>query len=514
MGALVRWVAGIRASLHVKLVMAFGVVTLVFIAMAAFSVRTVVQTARQGQQLDEAGQRIAWSQQIEQALARQMHFSALALLSHDESAIRRVLRENNRFNELLAKLDAPGLREQHDIVEQVRDSQDQAMALVADVANAIRDGNIGNVTTALLEQQERVDRQISAHVAELVAAEQKRMALLREGIASANRNSLLTLAAFSVAAIVFAWLCGFVISWSFILPVRESQTVLAQVAAGDFTRRVQVPNRDEFGTLADRINHMGEELARHDRTEREAAEGLRQLNLRLEQASRAKSEFLANMSHELRTPLNAIIGFTEMMADGLYGDVPDELREPLNDVVVNSQHLLRLINDVLDLAKIEAGRMELAVRDYSVNDLVASVHASLRSLAREKGLDFGVDVPEDLPPARGDSGRLTQCLMNLAGNALKFTQQGEVRIGVERDGEQLTYRVSDTGIGIPPGELQNVFAEFRQVDSTVTRPFGGTGLGLSISKKFIEMHGGRIWVESTVGRGSTFFFSVPLQAGG
>ena len=179
----------------------------------------------------------------------------------------------------------------------------------------------------------------------------------------------------------------------------------------------------------------------------------------------------------------------------------------------NGKHLLRLINEVLDLAKIEAGRMELALRDYSVAEIVASVRASLRSLAVDKGLTFETDVPDDLPPARGDGGRLTQCLMNLAGNALKFTRSGGVRIGVARHGEELIYRVSDTGIGIPPEELQNVFAEFRQVDATVTRQFGGTGLGLSISKKFIEMHGGRIWVESKVGEGSTFYFSVPLRVG-
>jgi signal transduction histidine kinase len=513
MGALVRWVAGIPASLHTKLMAAFLVVTLLFIAMAGFSVRTVLETARQSRQLDEAHQRVAWSQQIEQALARQMHFSVLALLSRDESAIGRVLRENNRFNELLAKLDAAELREQHDLVEQVRASQDEAMSVVADMANAIRDRNIGDVTSELLDHQERIDGEISARVASLANAEQGRMGRLRDSITEANRNSLMTTAAFSLAAVALAWLCGFVVSWSFIVPVREAQAVLGQVAAGDFTRRIAVPNRDEFGTLGEGLNHMSEELGRHDRAKREAAAELNRLNARLEQASRAKSEFLANMSHELRTPLNAILGFTEMMADGLYGEVPEALKEPLQDVGVNGRHLLRLINDVLDLAKIEAARMDLALRDYSVAEIVGTVHASLRSLAREKGLDFRTEVPEHLPLARGDGGRLTQCLMNLTGNAIKFTHQGEVRIAVDLKGEELVYRVSDSGIGIPDNELENVFAEFRQVNATVTRPFGGTGLGLSISKKFIEMHGGRIWVESRVGQGSTFFFSVPLRVG-
>jgi len=513
LGALVRWVAGIRASLHTKLMSAFLVVTLLFIAMAVVNVRTVLETAQHSRQLDQAHQRVAWSQQIEQALARQMHFSVLALLSQDEAAIGKILRENNRFNETLAKLDAAGLPEQHGLVEQVRVSQDEAMSVVADMANAIRDRNIGNVTRDLLAQQERLDSEIAGPVAKLVDTEQKRMASLRDSIAGANRESLITTAGFSVAAVALAWLCGFVISWSFIVPVREAQGFLTGVASGDFSQRIDVRNGDEFGALARSMNHMSAELARLDRIQRDAADELGRLNTRLEQASRAKSEFLANMSHELRTPLNAILGFSEMMVDGLYGDLTEELKEPLNDVQANGKHLLRLINEVLDLSKIEAGRMELALREYSVAEMVASVRGSLRSLAAEKGLAFETEVPDDLPPARGDSGRLTQCLMNLAGNALKFTRSGGVAIGVVLRGDDLVYRVSDTGIGIPPEELQNVFAEFRQVDATVTRQFGGTGLGLSISKKFIEMHGGRIWVESKIGEGSTFYFTVPLRVG-
>jgi len=194
--------------------------------------------------------------------------------------------------------------------------------------------------------------------------------------------------------------------------------------------------------------------------------------------------------------------------------VPAELKEPLGDIQVNGRNLLRLINDVLDLSKIEAGRMELALDEYVVSDVVYTVRTSLRSIAAEKGLEFTAQVPDDLPMAYGDSGRLTQCLTNLAGNALKFTRKGSVAISVALVGEDLIYGVADTGIGIPQEELDNIFTEFRQVDTTITREFGGTGLGLSISKKFVERLGGRIWVESELGKGSTFRFSVPLRAGG
>ena len=155
--------------------------------------------------------------------------------------------------------------------------------------------------------------------------------------------------------------------------------------------------------------------------------------------------------------------------------------------------------------------MELALGEYSVREVVDIVHLSLRSLAVEKGLEFTTSVPENLPTAYGDNRRLTQCLMNLAGNAIKFTRKGRVEIGVKLDGSELVYRVKDTGIGIPKEELENIFGEFRQVDATVTREYGGTGLGLSITKRFVEMHGGRIWVDSEVGKGCTFYFAVPLR---
>jgi signal transduction histidine kinase len=166
---------------------------------------------------------------------------------------------------------------------------------------------------------------------------------------------------------------------------------------------------------------------------------------------------------------------------------------------------------VLDLAKIEAGRMELSLADYSVHDTVESVRATLRPLAVDKGLEFVATVPADIPLAYGDFGRITQCLMNLAGNSLKFTKAGKVEISVETRDDLLVYKVADTGIGIPPDKLETVFAEFKQTDATIASEYGGTGLGLSISKKFVEMHGGRIWAESELGRGSTFIFEIPLR---
>jgi len=273
----------------------------------------------------------------------------------------------------------------------------------------------------------------------------------------------------------------------------------------------------EPGTFAQEIVDLLQTLAtqsvlaiQNARLFREIADKSRQLEV----ASQHKSEFLANMSHELRTPLNAILGFNEMILGKVYGEVPADLQEPLNDIQNSGKHLLRLINNVLDLSKIEAGRMELTLADYSVQDTVESVRASLRALAEDKGLEFVAAVPEDLPLAHGDGGRIVQCLMNLAGNSLKFTRQGRVEIAVELRGDLLVYRVADTGIGIAADKIETLFAEFRQGDATITREFGGTGLGLSITKKFVELHRGRIWVESELGSGSTFFIAIPLRVDG
>jgi signal transduction histidine kinase len=232
----------------------------------------------------------------------------------------------------------------------------------------------------------------------------------------------------------------------------------------------------------------------------------------LEIASQHKSQFLANMSHELRTPLNAIIGYTEMMADGLYGDVSEKAQGVLERVQNNGRHLLGLINDVLDLSKIEAGQLVLAIEEYSVADMVATVLSATESLAKGKGLTLGSDVPAGLPTGSGDARRLTQVLLNLVGNAIKFTDQGSVEVRARQAGERFELSVIDSGFGIAPEDQAKIFEEFQQVDNTSTRKKGGTGLGLSISRRIVELHGGRITVESEVGKGSTFKVTVPIHA--
>jgi signal transduction histidine kinase len=233
--------------------------------------------------------------------------------------------------------------------------------------------------------------------------------------------------------------------------------------------------------------------------------------LQLEVASRHKSQFLANMSHELRTPLNAILGYTELILDSIYGDMPQRMRGVLERVQTNGKHLLGLINDVLDLSKIEAGQLTLSLEDYSIADVVQNVVTAVEPLASEKSLALKVELPSDLPTAHGDQRRLTQVLLNLVGNAIKFTDTGEVAIEAAASNGAYTLAVRDTGPGIDPADQSKIFEEFQQADSSSTKTKSGTGLGLSISRRIVAMHGGRIWVQSAPGRGSTFFLEVPFN---
>jgi signal transduction histidine kinase len=230
----------------------------------------------------------------------------------------------------------------------------------------------------------------------------------------------------------------------------------------------------------------------------------------LEEASQHKSQFLANMSHELRTPLNAILGYTELMADGAYGEPSEKMLGILKRLEANGKHLLGLINDVLDLSKIEAGQLVLELSDYCVQDIAQTVRSTLEPLASDKKLAFKLELATDLPPGHGDGRRLTQVLINLVGNAIKFTDAGEVAIKAEANNGAFHVSVRDTGPGISAADQAKLFQEFQQADNAITRKKGGTGLGLAISKRIIEMHGGRIWVESQVGQGSTFTFTLPV----
>jgi signal transduction histidine kinase len=233
----------------------------------------------------------------------------------------------------------------------------------------------------------------------------------------------------------------------------------------------------------------------------------------LEVASQHKSEFLANMSHELRTPLNAIIGFSEVLTERMFGELNEKQDEYLKDIHASGQHLLSLINDILDLSKIEAGRMELDLSDFDLPVTIDNALVLIRERAARRGIDLHRTVDERLGQVRADERKIRQVLLNLLSNAIKFTPEGgRIEVGAKPVNGSVEISVSDTGVGIASEDQETVFEEFRQV-GTADKKVEGTGLGLALSRKFIELHGGKIWVKSQLGHGATFMFTVPVRSG-
>ena len=311
-----------------------------------------------------------------------------------------------------------------------------------------------------------------------------------------SRNLFIGVAA---AAIVLALLLGFVLSWSLIGPIQSIDSRLAAIASGDFSGHVDVTNRDELGALAANVNRMNDEL--------------RRLYRELETTSQHKSDFLANMSHELRTPLNAIIGFSQVLREGMVGDVNAKQAEYLDDILSSGNHLLSLINDVLDLSKVEAGQVELQVAPFSLQDALERGVSMVREQATTEGVQVTLHKNGGLDVVSGDERRIRQVIFNLLSNAVKFTPAGgQVDVSATRVDGEMRVSVADSGPGIAAEDLDRIFEEFQQTEAGAKQR-EGTGLGLALSKRFVEMHGGRIWCESEIGKGSTFEFTLPAEAG-
>ena len=309
-----------------------------------------------------------------------------------------------------------------------------------------------------------------------------------------SRNLFIGAAA---AAIVLALLLGFVLSWSLIGPIQSIDSRLAAIASGDFSGHVDVTNRDELGALATNVNRMNDEL--------------RRLYRELETTSQHKSDFLANMSHELRTPMNAIIGFSQVLREGLVGDVNAKQSEYLDDILSSGNHLLSLINDVLDLSKVESGQVELQVAPFSLQDALERGVSMVREQATTEGVQVTLHRNGTLEVVSGDERRIRQVIFNLLSNAVKFTPEGgEVDVSATQVDGEMRVSVADSGPGIGAEDLDRIFEEFQQTEAGA-RQREGTGLGLALSKRFVEMHGGRIWCESELGKGSTFEFTLPMS---
>jgi signal transduction histidine kinase len=323
-------------------------------------------------------------------------------------------------------------------------------------------------------------------------------ALVASDRRSYDHSRDLLIAAGSVS-LLLALALGLLLSDSLLVPLQRTQRRLATIAGGDFSGKLEVPNRDEIGALAADVNRMSDELQR--------------LYQELETASRHKSDFLATMSHELRTPLNAIIGFSEVLNEQMFGELNERQLAYVDDVLAAGEHLLSLINDVLDLAKIEAGSMELERSEVSIPDVLSSAVSLHSERASRRKVELSLTTePEDIT-IEADGRRIRQVVFNLVSNAVKFTPDGgRVDVSARLDDGQVEVAVVDTGPGIAPEELETIFEEFKQ--ATDGRRAEGTGLGLPLSRKLVELHGGHLSLESTRGAGSIFRFTLPVGATG
>jgi signal transduction histidine kinase/methyl-accepting chemotaxis protein len=681
---LPRIVARVPAKVHAKLLIAFFAITVLLIALGAVGLQALSDTNRRAKDLVELQRKIAAYRQLQHDTTAQLYSVASALLVHDDRTLDATLRQLNQFGYDLDRLQFVA-KDEVELLSQVRKDYDQFIQVVSQSVELIRAGKIAEGNQLQIAQANPLAERLERLMNQLVNRAEADMVASIEASETAYAHSRRIVIGFAVGSIALALLLGYAISWSVVGPVQQMDARFEEIASGNFSQRIDVPNRDELGTLAGNLNRMSEELGRlyqqleartgelarlveelkalgdvgqavsstldlqtvltavvaravelsatqggviyeYDEQTREfhltashhmhaelnealqatpiqlgegavgqaaamrapvqiadalndpeyslerlrpifARSGYRSIlavpmlrerqiigglvvlsnelgnfstevvNLlqtfaaqsvlaiqnarlfreieeksrQLEVANRHKSDFLANVSHDLRTPLNSIIGFTRIVLRRTGDQIADLQKENLQKVLISSEHLLKLINGLLDLAKIEAGKMDLIAETVRVADVVSMATATVEPLLKDGRVRFVKDIPSDLPPLKTDRDKLKQILLNLLSNAAKFTEYGEIHVSARQENGTLRLAISDTGIGMKKEALDHIFEEFSQAEKTTASKYGGTGLGLAIVKKFTNLMGGDIVVESEEGKGSRFTITIPME---
>jgi signal transduction histidine kinase len=492
-------VARVPATVNTKLLVAFLAIVGLLMAIGAVSLAELGRLNQRAEDFVALQRKVAAYRQIQHNTSSQLYSVASAMLAPDPATLDDTLRQLNQFGYDLDRLKFVA-QDEVEVLQRVRVEYDAFTAAVAEMIALIRAGKVADGRSAQLERAgplaERLERLTNELVNKAEADMLARIDESHDGYAASVR----WVVGFALGSIVLALALGYAISGSLIGPLRQMGERFDRIATGDFTSRVMVSNRDELGALAGNLNHMSDELGR--------------LYRQIEAANRHKSEFLANMSHELRTPLNAIIGFSEVLIERMFGALNDKQLEYLQDIHSSGHHLLALINDILDLSKIEAGRMELDLARFDLGELLEGASMLVRERASHQGLTLALDVPEGLGDWVADARKLKQVLINLLSNAVKFTPAGgSVTLRARRvASSEVEIAVIDTGVGIAADQQALVFEAFRQAAGEHLHKAEGTGLGLALAKRFVELHGGTIRVESAPGCGSTFSFMLPQRS--
>jgi signal transduction histidine kinase len=519
-------VARTRLSVHNKLMLGFLAGTLLLVGMAALSLLVIDRMNERMVAFDVEAEKVDLAQQMLYDVTAQSHYRAMALLTRQQNPERardwneKVAARKSAFLEKLGRLQELD-PDNGPFYTELSDANERYTAASLKVEQAYEDQDFRRAQWrhVHLEHEASHDVEDMLQTCNAPGADecgslgmpfiehaQEGMDDAADAFHSDHRLLQKIVLAFSVVSIATALLLGFLFSWSFVLPVKKVQAALAGLAAGRFGDRVQVPNRDEFGTLSQDLNRASERLAASFDRQRSLAHSLRESNESLARASEAKSRFLTSVSHELRTPMNAILGFTDALLAGVDGPLNDDQRESLGWVQRGGRDLLGLINEILDLSRIEAGRLVLRPERFDPAQLVADVVEQHRPLAAQKGL--AIDFRDDgaPPEVQLDVQRVRQIVINILGNAVKFTDRGRIEVAVRSDGDGLHVSVSDTGAGIDPALSELIFEEFAQATDDVA----GTGLGLAISRRLARAMDGDVTVESEPGRGSAFHLRLPL----
>lgn len=496
---LPRLVARAPFSVHSKLSGAFFVIVALLIVFGLVVIQVLGGINRRSEDLSQLRRKVAAFRQLQHDTTAQIYGVTSALLSPEDRMLESALRQLNEFRYDLDRLQFV-TRDEAELFKRIKIEHEQLIEMITKVVELTRGRQFKKANELRLTKIVPLADTLERLTNEMVNRAEADMEAKVDESNRAYMASRWVVIGFAVGSIGLAILLGYAVSSSLMGPVMLMDKQLGQIASGDFSKRVEVPNRDELGTLADNLNRMNNEL--------------RDLYQQIETASRHKSDFLSNMSHELRTPLNAIIGYSEMLAEEAeYRDQRDFIPD-LQKIRASGKHLLALINDILDLSKIEAGKVELFPETFNMKALIEEVASTVQPLIEKNSNIISINFADSSCAMYADITKVRQILLNLLSNACKFTELGTITLDAVQDFSEgtswLSVSVSDTGIGMTEQQIGKLFQPFSQADIQTARKYGGTGLGLAITRQFCEMMGGDIKVNSEFGRGTTFTIRLPL----
>ena len=481
--------------IQTKLLVALGTLAALLIAFGILALGVLGEASARAERSFELQRRTATYRDLQLVTATQLQEVALAFATPDERRVDAAIRQIAQARDSIDRLEFLA-SEEADLVASVRATNNEFAAASLSVLELLRAGRTAEAQQLQIRSStlaNRIDRLTDT----LVHRAEAEVADSIESSRQADGRSRTFVLGFAAASIALALVVGTALALAISGPLRAIGSRVERIAAGDFTEHVRVDNRDELGALAANIDRMNDQL------------GL--LYEQLAAANRHKSEFLANMSHELRTPLNAIIGFSEVLLQRLFGELNAKQADYLTDILESGKHQLTLVNDILDLSKVEAGRMELELSSFSLKETINGSVAMLRERASRGGIALEAECDPSVDTIEADQRKVKQVLFNLLSNAVKFTPQGgRISVRARAVSDVVKISVQDTGVGIALEDQDRIFEEFAQASSG-KRMEASTGLGLTLAKRFVELHGGAMTLESAVGMGSTFTFSLPLR---